>query len=171
MRAWLAAALTLVGATVTPVAALDPRDFMRPCRRHDLIGVWRVLRFGFALGAAVDRTDEAYLPHQRYVFHSNATMAYVTQDVPFTPEDQRELPKLPPTATWALESDGRLVRQRDGMPVVEKADCKIVLEPVTDPRGSQPRAQRGDILLTEETSDRRPVTRRLLRKIRGLGGD
>lgn len=172
MRWWLAgAALALVPLTAAPVAALDPRDVMRPCRRQDLLGVWRVLRFGFAQSAAVDRTDPAYLPHQRYVFHSNATMTYVTQEVPFTPEDQRELPKLPPTATWALDSEGRLVRQRDGVPSVDRADCKVVLEPIADPRGSQPRAQRGDILLTEESADRKPLTRRLLRKIRGLGPD
>jgi hypothetical protein len=173
MRPWLAgaAALALGALTAVPAAALDPRDVMRPCRRHDLIGAWRVLRFGFAPGATVDRSDPAYLPNQRYVFHSNATMTYVSQDVPFTREDQRELPKLPPIATWALDSDGRLVRQRDGVPSVERADCKVLLDAVTDPRGSQPRGQRGDIVLTEESADRKPLTRRLLRKIRGLGGD
>jgi hypothetical protein len=159
------AVLLLAGA---PAGAVDPKEFMRPCRRHDLIGVWRVMRLGFAQGASVDRTDPAYLPHQRYVFHSNATMAHVTQDVPFTAEEQRGLLKVPASTTWAMESDGRLVRQRDGVPTVEKADCKVMLDPVTDPKGSQPRAQRGDILLTEETSDRQPVTRRLLRRIRGL---
>jgi hypothetical protein len=171
MRQWLArlltalAVLALLGA---PAGAVDPKEFMRPCRRQDLIGVWRVLRFGFAQGAGVDRTDPAYLPHQRYVFHSNATMTHVTQDVPFTTEEQRGLLKLPASTTWAMESGGRLLRQRDGVPTVEKADCKVMLEAVVDPKSSQPRAQRGDVLLTDETADQKPVTRRLLRKIRGL---
>ena len=161
-------ALAALALVASPAAAIDPREFTRPCKRHDLIGVWRVMRFGFAQGAGVDRTDPAYLPHQRYVFHSNATMAYVTQEVPFTAEEQRGLLKVPAPTTWAMESEGRLVLQRDGVAAVEKADCKVMLEAVTDPKGSQPRAQRGDLLLTEETSDRQPVTRRLLRKIRGL---
>ena len=165
---WGALALALVALTVAPAVALDPREFMRPCKRQDVIGVWVVMRFGFAQGAALDRNDPAYLPHQRYIFHSNATMAYASQDVPFVAEAQPELLKLPTTATWALESDGRLIRQRDGMPSVEAANCQVVLSAVNDPKGSQPRAQRGDILLTEETPDRKPVTRRLLRRIRGL---
>jgi len=162
-------ALAMVGLTLLPAAAVDPREMLRPCKRQDLIGVWRVMRFGFAQGASVDRNDPAYLPHQRYVFHSNATMAYATQDVPFTADGQRELVKLPTTATWAMDPEGRLIRQRDGMPAVELADCQIVLSPINDPKGSQPRAQRGDILLTEETPDHKPITRRLLRRIRGLG--
>jgi|SRR5689334_6976097 hypothetical protein len=166
---WWAPALALVGVTALPAAALDPREFLRPCKRPDLLGVWRVMRFGFAAGAAVDRNDPAYLPHQRYVFHSNATMAYATQDVPFSPEAQRELVKLPTTATWAMEPEGRLIRQRDGVPAVETADCQVVLSAINDPKGSQPRAQRGDILLTEVTPDHQPITRRLLRRIRRLG--
>ena len=161
-------ALAVIGLLTAPAQALDPREFMRPCKRHDLLGVWRVMRLGLPPGTPVDRTDPAYLPHQRYVFHSNATMAHVTQEVPFTPEEQRGLLKLPAPTTWAMESEGRLVRQRDGVAAVEKADCQVMLEPVTDPKGSQPRAQRGDILLTDENADRQPTTRRLLRRIRGL---
>ena len=162
------AALVLVGLAAAPAAAVDPREFMRPCKRQDLIGLWRVMRLGVGGGAEIDRTDPAFLPHQRYVFHSNATMAYATQEVPFTADEQRGLLKVPPTATWAMEGEGRLVRQRDGVAAVEKADCKVLMRAVKDPKTSQPTAQAGDILLTEETADTRPPTRRLLRRIKGL---
>jgi len=162
------AALALGCLAAMPAAAIEREDVMRPCKRHDLIGVWRVLRLGVTGGAPIDRTDPAFLPHQRYVFHSNATMAHATQEVPFTAEEQRALLKTPTTATWAVESEGRLIRQRDGVAAVEKADCRVVLQAVRDPKTSQPTAQVGDVLLTEEGADRRPAARRLLRKIRGL---
>ena len=169
MSRWIAGAvLALATLPTLPAAAVDPRDVMRPCKRHDLIGVWRVMRLGVPPGAEVDRTAPAYLPHQRYVFHSNATMAHVTQDVPFTPEEQRDLLKVPAATTWALPSEGRLVLQRDGVAAVDELDCRVILEAVIDPKGSQPRAQRGDLLLTDESADRKPIARRLLRRIRGL---
>jgi hypothetical protein len=169
VRGWLAgAALALGCLAAVPAAAIEREDVLRPCKRQDLIGVWRVLRLGVTGGATIDRTDPAFLPHQRYVFHSNATMAHATQEVPFTADEQRTLLKTPTTATWAMESEGRLVRQRDGVAAVEKADCRVVLQAVKDPKTSQPTAQAGDVLLTEDGADRRPAARRLLRKIRGL---
>ena len=159
-----AAALVLLAAA--PVSAIDRDEVMRPCRRHDLIGIWRVMRLGVTGGAPLDKTDPAFLPHQRYVFHSNATMLHATQEVPFTPQEQRDLIKAPSTATWALESEGRLLRQRDGVAAVEKADCRVLLHAVKDPKTSQPTAQVGDILLTEDRGDARPTARRLLRRIR-----
>jgi len=170
MRRWIAggalpaAALVLLAAS--PASAIDRDEIMRPCKRHDLIGIWRVMRLGLTGGAPVDRTDAAFLPHQRYVFHSNATMLHATQEVPFTAQEQRELIKAPSAATWAMESEGRLLRQRDGVAAVERADCRVLLRAVKDPKTSQPTAQVGDILLTEETADARPPARRLLRRIR-----
>ena len=161
--AWAAVALGWLA--VTPAAAVDPDEVMRPCRRTDILGVWRVIRLGVPAGADVDRTDPAFLPHQRYVFHSDATMAHVTQDVPFTGEDQRSLSRLPRPATWALETEGRLVRQRDGVAAVEEMQCRVMLRDVKDPRTSQPTAQPGDVLLTDEPGEGRLPTRRLLRRI------
>ena len=158
-------ALALAWLAVTPAAAVEPGDIMRPCRRADLLGVWRVMRLGVPAGADVDRTDPAFLPHQRYVFHPDATMAHVTQDVPFTREDQRALPRAPRPATWALDAEGRLVRQRDGVAAVETMQCRVMLRDVKDPKTSQPTAQSGDVLLTDEPADGRPPTRRLLRRI------
>ena len=40
------AALVLVGLGATAAAAVSPEEFMRPCKRQDLIGVWRVMRLG-----------------------------------------------------------------------------------------------------------------------------
>jgi hypothetical protein len=168
-RLWLAASALALGCLfVTPAAAVDPQEFMRPCRRQDLIGMWRVMVARVPGGAQVDRTDPAFLPHQRYVFHSNATMAHATQEVPFTADEQRALFKAPTTATWALESEGRLLRQRDGVAAVERADCRIMTRAVKDSGTTQLTAQPGDILLTDERGDARPATRRLLRRIRGL---
>jgi hypothetical protein len=156
--------LVLAGLAVAS-AAVEPDEFMRPCRRQDLLGVWRLMRLGMARGAQVDRTDPIYLPHQRYVFHSNATMAHVTQEVPFTPEEQRGLGKTPTSATWALESGGTLIRQRDGDPAVEKSECRVITRAVKTPGTTEPTAQAGDLMLTEHAPDDRPIARRLLRRI------
>ena len=95
MRWWSASrllpALMLVGLAVAPAAAVDPAELMRPCRRQDLIGAWRVMRVNVPRGSSVDRDDPAFLPHQRYVFRANATMTYATQEVPFSPDEQRGL--------------------------------------------------------------------------------
>ena len=169
MRRWVVGgALLGLALAAVPAVAVEPGEFMRPCKRQDLLGVWRVMRLGVAGGSEVDRTDPAFLRHQRYVFHSNATMAHASQDVPFTAEEQRGLTKLPPSATWAIELEGSLVRQRDGVAEVERAECRVLTQAVRDPKTSQPTAQAGDVLLTEERADRRPATRRLLRRIRGL---
>jgi len=170
-RVGLPVSLALVvacGAVAGPAGAVEPADVMRPCKRQDLIGVWRVLRLGVPGGNDVDRSDPAFLPHQRYVFHANATMTYVSQEVPFTRDDQLGLTKLPASATWALEAEGRLVRQRDGVAALEKIECRVVTQSVKDPKTSQPTAQVGDLLLTDEGAADRPATRRLLRKIRSI---
>ena len=170
MRRWIAGAALALGCLAAASApAVEPEEFMRPCKRHDLIGMWRVMRVNVPRGSQVDRTDPAYLPHQRYVFHSNATMTHATQDVPFSAEEQRELAKAPPSATWAMESEGRLVRQRDGVAAVDKADCQVMTRAVKVSGTTQLTAQVGDILLTDEPVAPRPATRRLLRRIRGLG--
>jgi hypothetical protein len=160
-----AAAMTLAGLAATPAWAQKPEEFMRPCRRADLIGVWRVMRFGFASGADVDRTHPDYQPHQRYVFHSNATMAYRASSTPFAAEDERALAKTPGSDMWAVEANGKLMRQSAGTPQISSTECRVMTRAVKDPRGSQPTAQPGDIVLTERGDDDRPTTRRLLRRI------
>jgi hypothetical protein len=47
----LAPALAVVALASGPAVAQPDEDVLRPCRRADLIGVWRVVRFGFATGA------------------------------------------------------------------------------------------------------------------------
>jgi len=159
------AALALAVLTAGPAAGQKAEEFMRPCRRSDLLGVWRVLRFGFATSATVDRTHPDYQPHQRYVFHSNATMAYLASPMPWPIEEERALATAPAPVTWALEAGGRLVRRVDGGTRVEASECRVVTQTVKDPRGSQPTAQPGDLLLTDQGNDNRPTTRRLLRRL------
>jgi hypothetical protein len=138
---------------------------MRRCKRQDLIGLWRVMRVNVPRGVTVDRTDPAFLTHQRYVFHSNATVTYASQEVPFTAEEQRALLTAPTSATWAIDAEGRLVRQREGAPSVEKAECLVITRPVKESGTTQLTAQSGDVLLTDESAGDRPATRRLLRKV------
>ena len=159
----LAPALALVGLLTLPALAQDD-DVLRPCRRADLIGLWRVIRFGFATGAAVDRADPAYQPHQRYVFNSNATMTYSASEVPPTPDEHRALLLSPAPMTWAVEAGGRLMRQRAGATRVDKSECRVVTKEMRDPRSTVP-ALPGDVLLTDQGEDERPITRRLLRKL------
>jgi hypothetical protein len=159
----LAPALALVGLLAVPAPAQDD-DVLRPCRRADLIGLWRVIRFGFATGAAVDRADPAYQPHQRYVFNSNATMTYSASEVPPTPDEHRALLLSPAPVTWAVEAGGRLMRQRAGATRVDKSECRVVTKEMRDPRSTVP-VLPGDVLLTDQGEDERPITRRLLRKL------
>jgi len=159
----LAPALALVGLLAVPALAQDD-DVLRPCRRADLIGLWRVIRFGFATGAAVDRADPAYQPHQRYVFNSNATMTYSASEVPPTPDEHRALLLSPAPVTWAVEAGGRLMRQRAGATRVDKGECRVVTKEMRDPRSTVP-VLPGDVLLTDQGEDERPITRRLLRKL------
>jgi hypothetical protein len=160
----LASTLALIlSLPVVPALAQDD-DVFRPCRRTDLIGLWRVVRFGFATGALVDRDDPAYQPHQRYVFNANATMAYTASDVPPTPEEHRALLLSPAPETWALDASGGLLRQPPGAAHLDRSECRVITRPVRDPRSPVP-ALVGDVLLTEQGADERPITRRLLRKL------
>jgi hypothetical protein len=161
-------ALALVGAALGSGAALaqaQDEDVFRPCRRGDLIGVWRVVRFGFATGAGVNRADPAYQPNQRYVFNANATMSYSASDVPPTPEEHRALLLAPAAATWALDPGGLLLRRLPGASRVDRSECRIITREVRDPKSAVP-GLAGDVLLTEHGEDERPLTRRLLRKLR-----
>jgi hypothetical protein len=155
--------LALVVLVAAPALAQE-EDVLRPCRRADLIGFWQVVRFGFASGAAVDRSDPAYQMHQRYVFNSNATMAYSASEAPPTPDEHRALLLAPAAVTWALEAGGRLMRQHAGATRVEKSECRVVTRAVRDPRSKVP-VMAGDVLLTDQGEDDRPITRRLLRKV------
>lgn len=160
----LSMALAVVWLAAAPAGAQEPEDVLRACRRTDLIGLWQVIRFGFASGAAVDRTDPAYRPHQRYVFNSNATMAYVASATLPTLEEERALAGASAAVTWALDAEGRLLRQRPGVTRLDTSECRVVTRPLRDPRSPVP-ALAGDVLLTEQGEDARPIARRLLRKV------
>jgi hypothetical protein len=156
------AALLLVLAA--PVAADETDAFMRPCRRADLLGLWQVVRVGRIAGSVVDPADREQQPHQRYVFHANATMRYASSPLPFTAEDDRRLLAEPASVTWALGPDGRLLRQREGAPRAEASTCRVLTRPVKDPKNPL-RALPGDVLLTDLGEDERPTVRRLLRRL------
>jgi hypothetical protein len=163
MRAWRVSILALVVLAAAPTLAQE-EDVLRPCRRADLIGFWRVVRFGFAIGTAVDRADPAYQLHQRYVFNANATMAYSASSVPPTPDEHRMLLLAPTTVTWALDDGGRLLRHEEGAARASRSECRVVVRQLQDPRSAVP-VLPGDVLLTEQGEDERPITRRLLRKV------
>jgi hypothetical protein len=156
--------IVMLAILIAAPALAQEADVLRPCRRADLIGFWQVIRFGFAAGVEVDRGDPAYQPYQRYVFNSNATMTYTASDVPPTPDEHRALLLAPATVTWALDGGGRLVRQEPGATRVARSECRVVTRPVRDPRSRVP-VLPGDVLLTDQGEDERPITRRLLRKV------
>jgi hypothetical protein len=162
-RAGPGATLALLAALAGPVVGQEG-EALRPCRRADLIGLWGVIRFGFASGARVDRGDPAYLPYQRYLFNADATMAYAAADVPPTLEQQQALRRAPASATWAVDARGRLTRRTAGSARVEISDCRVITRTVRDPRSSLPGLP-GDVLLTDQREDESPIARRLLRKL------
>lgn len=158
-------AVVVLALAAAPAAAQDARDALSPCRRSDVLGLWTVLRLGVAPSARVDRSDAMFDPHQRYVFHANATMLHATSTKAYTPADERALLAAPATTTWAVDLDGRLLLQKEGAIRLEVAACRVLLKEVKDPRSSEP-AREGDMLLTEYDENDRPVARRLLRKLR-----
>lgn len=157
-------ALALVSLAAAPAGAQEPEEALRACRRADLIGLWAVIRSGFASGAEVDRSDPAYQLHQRYVFSSNATVAYAASATPPTAGEDRALAQAPSAVTWALDAGGRLLRQPAGPTRVETSECRVVTQPLRDSR-SPVLALPGDVLLTDQGEDARPLARRLLRKL------
>jgi hypothetical protein len=157
----LLGALALAGAA----AAQEAAEALQPCRRADVLGLWEVVRLGLPRGSPVDRTDPAYHPFQRYVFHANATMLHVTSLKQFTAAQQRALLTAPAPTTWAIDVDGRLLLQRQGATRLEASACRVLVKEVTDPRSSAP-AYPGDLLLTDYDENDRPAARRLLRRLR-----
>ena len=160
----LSLALALAALAGTPAAAQDRQEVLRPCRRADLVGYWAVIRFGFASGATVDRDDPDYRQHQRYVFHPDATMTYAAMATAPTAEEERALIRAPASMTWAVDGQSRLVRLRAGARQAELSECRVVVQALRDPK-SPVLAQPGDLLLTDQGLDARPIARRLLRKL------
>jgi hypothetical protein len=161
----LSLALAAVVSLAAAAAAAEPENPFRPCRWADLVGVWEVIRFGIASGAPVDRSDPEYLPHQRYAFNANATAAYIAAASPPTPAEVQAWLAVPPEVTWALDTAGRLVRQRAGAAQLDTSECRVLTQPLRDLRTPVP-ALPGDVLLTDQGADERPIARRLLRKLR-----
>jgi hypothetical protein len=160
----LSLALALAALAAAPAASQERQEVLRPCRRADLLGYWQVIRFGFASGAAVDRSDPDYRLHQRYVFHPDATMTYAALAAAPTADEERALLEAPADTTWAVDGQGRLLRQRAGGPRTEISECRVVLQALRDPR-SPVLARPGDLVLTDQGVDAQPTARRLLRKL------
>jgi hypothetical protein len=81
-----------------------------------------------------------------------------------SPDEHRGLPLAPSTVAWALDDEGRLLRQDAGTPRMSRSECRVVTRLVRDPGGAVPGLP-GDLLLTDQGEDERPITRRLLRKM------
>jgi hypothetical protein len=160
----LALTLALVVWASAAADAQESEDFMRPCLRGDLLGHWQVIRSGSASGRRLDRGDPVHQPHQRYVFKSNATMDYRASATALTEAEERAFARAPAPTTWALERDGRLVRRHAGTAREETSDCRVVTRRLSDPR-SPIFALPGDVVLTDQDEEARPIARRLLRKL------
>jgi hypothetical protein len=91
-------------------------------------------------------------------------MTYAASATPPTPDQDRALAQAPSAVTWALDAGGRLLQQRAGATRVETSECRVVTHPLRDPRSPVPGLP-GDVLLTDQGEDARPLARRLLRKL------
>lgn len=156
-----------VCADAGPARAQDAADALRPCKAADLIGAWDVIRFGVVPTVRIDRSDPAFYPHQRYVFGANATLRHLTSRTRITPAVHRALLGTAPSATWAVDGEGKLLVQWEGATRLETAACAVLTQEVLDPRGRVP-ALPGDLLLTHHDVTDTPVMRRQLRKRAGL---
>jgi hypothetical protein len=170
-RALAIAVLAVLAASFawspTPaVAADDRRDALRPCKRGDLIGTWAMIRLGTAPSARVAESDPYFYPYQRYAFSADRSMRHLTATAPVGPEEQKAILSAPPTTTWTVDDQGRLLTRKTGATTPEVDACQILLTKVSDPRSPVPGLP-GDLLLTHYGEDGKPVARRLLRKMSG----
>jgi len=116
----------------------------------------------------VDRSDPYFYPHQRYVFSADATMHHLTSKTPMTPAAHRALLSKATPSTWAVDGKGRLLMQREGEARLETAACEVLTKEVIDPK-SGVASPPGDVLLTRSDRAHKPVMRRQLRRLDGLG--
>jgi hypothetical protein len=137
---------------------------LRPCRRADLLGHWQVIRSGIASGASPGGAELARAPFQRYVFHPDATMAFLAAATPPTEEQELAFARGPAVDTWTLQPGGRLLRQPPGAARVQTSECRVVRAVLRDSR-SPVLALPGDVVLTDQDEASRPIARRLLRKL------
>jgi hypothetical protein len=149
------------------VRAEDESAVLRPCKAADLIGAWEVVRFGTAPSFVVDRTDPYFSPFQRFVFSSNATLRHLTSSTRIAPADHQALLAAAATVTWAVDGAGQLLLQKEGEARLETIACAVLVKEIVDPKSRLP-APPGDVLLTHYDADK-PVMRRQLRKLAGLG--
>ena len=156
-----------VAAWLGAVAADETSETLRPCTRADLVGTWAVIRFGTAPSVRVDPADPYFHPHQRYVFHANASMRHLTSTTPVTMEDHRAMLAAPSTTTWAVDDRGRLIMQKKGVSGPDVDVCQVLVAKVVDPKSPIP-ALPGDLLLTHYDENANPVARRLLRRLSGF---
>lgn len=159
-------AASLVWSGPRAATAADLRDALRPCTRGDLIGTWAMIRLGTAHSVRVDESDPYFYPYQRYAFSVDRSMRHLTATAPVGPEEQQAILSAPPTTTWTVDDKGRLLTRKAGATAPEIDACQILLAKVSDPRSSVPGLP-GDLLLTHYGEDRKPVARRLLRKMSG----
>ena len=150
------------------VAADDPSDALRPCRRADLIGVWAMIRLGRVSSARVDPSDPILSPYQRFAFRSDGGLRHLGAAIAVGPEEQQAILTAPATTTWSVDQNGRLLAREAGAAAPEIDACQVVLTKVSDPRSPIPGLP-GDVLLTHYGHDGKPVARRLLRKMSGPG--
>lgn len=157
-------AATFAGPSARAVTADDQRDAFRPCTRGDLIGTWAMIRLGTAPSVRVDESDPYFYPYQRYAFAADRSMHHLTATVPVGPAEQKAILSMPPTTTWTIDDQGRLLTRKTGATRPEVDACQILLTKVSDPRSPVP-GLRGDLLLTHYGEDGKPIARRLLRKM------
>ncbi len=162
------ALVVLAALAARPAVAQEEKDVLRPCTTAELVGTWEVIRFGTAPSARVDRSDPYFYPHQRYVFSADATMHHLTSKTPMTPAAHRALLSKATPSTWAVDGKGRLLMQREGEARLETAACEVLTKEVIDPK-SGVASPPGDVLLTRSDRAHKPVMRRQLRRLEGLG--
>jgi hypothetical protein len=93
-------------------------------------------------------------------------MRHLTATAPVGPEEQQAILSAPPTTTWTVDRQGAVAHAKGRCDGPEIDACQILLAKVSDPRSSVPGLP-GDLLLTHYGEDRKPVARRLLRKMSG----
>ncbi len=162
----------LLGATLAgsagPAAAQGLADATRPCKPGDLLGTWKLIAFGPAVGVRVDPSDPAFSPHQEFVFARDATVRHVASQTPIADADHRALLAGAAPGTWAVDPGGRLLLLRAGTARLEQSACLVLLKEVVDPKHGR-RSLPGDILLTNADAADKPLFRRQLRKLDGPG--
>jgi hypothetical protein len=121
-----ALALLLLGLAGLPGVLAAEEKASRPAAKKDLIGTWEMV----SVRPAGKAEDPVFYPYQRFVFHPNASMKYMTSDRPLTKEWLEKFRKQQAEIDYSVDDRGVMTLMWQKLSHQERAICAFVLKDV-----------------------------------------